>query len=80
MDAVFVARQASCIVSLAYDRRRRMSYRVRFSLFLLAAVAVASLLGYFTSFLGPWVSVLVVVVTIPLTIEIGRKVLKRDRL
>ena len=57
-----------------------MSYRVRFSLFLLAAMIVASALGYFSAFFGPWVCVLVILVMIPLTIEVGRKVLKRDRL
>ena len=57
-----------------------MSYRVRFSLFLFVAMIVAGALGYVSAFFGPWVSVLVVVVTIPLAIEVGRKVLKRDRL
>ena len=57
-----------------------MSYPPRFSLFLLAAMIAAGALGYFSAFFGPWVSVLIVVVMIPLAIEIGRKVLKRDRL
>jgi len=57
-----------------------MSYRVRFSLFLLSAMIMAGGLGYISAFFGSWVSVLVVVVTIPLTIEVGRKLLKRDRL
>ena len=57
-----------------------MSYRVRFSLFLLAAIIVASALGYVSAFFGPWVCVLVILVMIPLTIEVGRRVLKRYRL
>jgi hypothetical protein len=54
-----------------------MSYRVRFSFFLLAAMIVAGALGYF---IGPWAVVLMILVMIPLTSEIGRRVLKRDRL
>jgi hypothetical protein len=57
-----------------------MSYRVRFSLFLLAAMAVSGPVGYFTAPFGPWTTVFVILVMIPLTIEVGRKVLKRDRL
>jgi len=57
-----------------------MSYSLRFSLFLLAAMAVGGGLGYFSAFFGPWVAALVILVTIPLAIEAGRKVLKRDRL
>jgi hypothetical protein len=57
-----------------------MSYRVRYSLFLLGAMAVAGPLGYFTAPFGPWVTVPLVVVLIPVVIEVGRKVLKRDRL
>jgi len=44
------------------------------------ACAVASVLGYLSAFFGLWAVVLVVVILIPATIEIGRKVLKRDRL
>lgn len=57
-----------------------MWYRVRFSLFLLAVMAVAGALGYISAFFDPLVSVLVVVVAIPAAIEVGRNVLKRDRL
>ena len=57
-----------------------MSYRVRFSLFLLAAMIVAGALGYVSAFFGPWVCVLVILLAIPITIEIGRTVLKRDTL
>jgi hypothetical protein len=58
----------------------RIPYAVRFSLFLLAALAVTSVLGYLSGFFGPWAVVLVILVMIPLTIEIGREVLNRDRL
>ena len=58
----------------------RMPYAVRFSLFLLAALAVTGVLGYLSGYFGPWEVVLVILVVIPLTIEVGRKVLKRDRL
>ena len=57
-----------------------MSYGVRFSLFLLVAMVVAGALGYVSAFFGPWAPVLVVVLAIPVGIEVGRKVLKRDRL
>ena len=57
-----------------------MSYRVRFSLFLLVAMIVAGGLGYVSAFFGPWVTVLVILLAIPITIEIGRKILKWDRL
>ena len=57
-----------------------MSYRVRFSLFLLVAMIVAGALSYASAFFGPWVCVLVILLAIPITIEIGRKVLKGDRL
>ena len=57
-----------------------MSYRVRFSFFLLAALAVTGVLGYLSGFIGPWSVVLVILVIIPITIKVGRKVLKRDRL
>jgi hypothetical protein len=57
-----------------------MSYSVRFSLFLLAAMAVSGPVGHFTAPFGPWATVLVILVMIPLSIEVGRKVLKRDRL
>ena len=57
-----------------------MFYRVRFSLFLLVAMIVAGGLGYVSAFFGPWVTVLVILLAIPITIEIGRKVLKWDRL
>ena len=42
--------------------------------------AVTGVLGYLSGFFGPWAVVLVILVMIPLTIEVGRKVLKRDRL
>jgi hypothetical protein len=57
-----------------------MSYRVRFSLFLLVAMIVAGGLGYVSAFFEPWVTVLVILLAIPITIEIGQKVLKWDRL
>jgi hypothetical protein len=57
-----------------------MPYWIIFSLFLVTACAVASVLGYLSAFFGLWAVVLVVVILIPATIEIGRKVLKRDRL
>jgi 1,4-dihydroxy-2-naphthoate octaprenyltransferase len=57
-----------------------MSYPLRFSLFLLVVMIVAGALGYVSAFFGPWVCVLVILVMIPLSIEVGRKVLKRDRL
>ena len=41
---------------------------------------VAGALGYVSAFFGPWAVVLIILVMIPLTIEIGRKVLKRDML
>jgi hypothetical protein len=57
-----------------------MSYRTRFSLFLLAAMIVAGPLGYISAFFVPWAVVLVILVMIPLTIEIGRKVFNRENL
>jgi hypothetical protein len=57
-----------------------MTYPIRFSLFLLAALAVAGVLGYVSAYFGPWAVVLVILVMIPLTIEIGRKEFKRDSL
>ena len=57
-----------------------MSYRVPFSRSLLAAMIVAGTLGYISAFFGPSVTVLLILVMIPLTIDVGRKVLKRDRL
>ena len=41
---------------------------------------VAGTLGYISAFFGPSVTVLLILVMIPLTIDVGRKVLKRDRL
>jgi hypothetical protein len=41
---------------------------------------VAAALGYVSAFFGAWVCALVILVMIPLTIEIGQKVIKRDRL
>jgi len=57
-----------------------MSYRVRFSFFLLAGMKVTGGLGNFSAHFGPWVCVLVILVMIPLTIEVGRKLLERYRL
>ena len=48
-----------------------MTYGLRFSLFLFAACVVASALGYISAYVAPWVSVLMVLVTIPLAIEMG---------
>lgn len=44
------------------------------------ALAVTGVLGYLSGFVGPWTVVLVILVMIPVTIEVGRKVLKRDQL
>jgi hypothetical protein len=57
-----------------------MPYAIRFILFLLAALAVTCVVVYLSGFFRPWAVVLVVLVMIPVTIEIGRKTLKRDRL
>ena len=57
-----------------------MSYTVRISLFLLGATIVAGALGYFSAFFEPWMLEFLVIGLIVLAIEIGRKVLKRDRL
>jgi hypothetical protein len=57
-----------------------MSYPIRFSLFMLAAGIVAGALGYFSAFFGPWAVLFGLLLTIPLTIEIARRVLKQDRL
>ena len=43
-------------------------------------MAVSGPVGYFTARFGPWATVLVILVMIPLTIEVGRKVLMRDSL
>ena len=46
----------------------------------MAACAIASVLGHVVAELGFWAVVLSAVVAIPIVIEVGRKVLKRDRL
>jgi hypothetical protein len=43
-------------------------------------LVVVGVLGYVSGFFGPWAVVVVILVMIPVTIEIARKVLKRDRL
>ena len=59
----------------------RLRTPLGFLFFLLAALAVAGVLGYLSGFFGPWAVVVgEIQVMILLTIEIGRKVLKRDRL
>ena len=57
-----------------------MPYWMQFTLFLLAACAVASVLGHIVAELGLWAVVLSAVVGIPIVIEVGRKVLKGHRL
>ena len=56
-----------------------MPYAIRFILFLLAVLSVTGVLGYRSGFAGPWAVVLVILVMIRLTIEVGREVLKRNR-
>ena len=57
-----------------------MSYTVRLSLFLLGAAIVAGVLSYFSAFFEPWLLELLIIVMFVLAIEIGRIVLKRNRL
>ena len=57
-----------------------MSYSVRLSLFLLGAMIVAGALSYFSASFEPWILELLIIVMFVLAIEIGLKVLKRDRL
>ena len=71
---------APCAICGMCCKRGRMPYAIRFSLFLLAALTVVGVLGCRSGYFGSWAVLLVILVIIPLTIEIGRKVLKRDPL
>lgn len=57
-----------------------MPYWLQFSLFLVSAGVVAAAVGYVAGFFGPWTLAIALAVTVPLSIFVGRLVMKRDRL